>query len=104
MQFMQRFIALILFGILSFPLAAAQRTIGVNFTGGSNLPGGGPAALGEDDSAGVIAQTNWNNASDAKGSLTALADNAGKATTAFITWSANNTWALNGKGTGANDK
>ena len=78
----------VLAGCLSLAqLASANPSIGINF--GSDQPGG---SLALSDTAGVIAQANWNNAASNLGSLSNILDNAGSTTTADVTWWATNTW------------
>jgi regulation of enolase protein 1 (concanavalin A-like superfamily) len=90
--------------LFMLPAAAAQRVIGVNFTGGSNATGGNPASLDPSDAAGVVAKGNWNNAASNSGSLNSLVDDSGKATGASITWNGGNTWSLNIAPTSPNNK
>jgi hypothetical protein len=52
-------------------------------------------AMGTSDVAGVVAKSNWNNASGiSSASAQALVDETGSATTATVTWKADNLWAL----------
>ena len=68
------------------PPAAA---IGIDFTGSN------PSLMATGESAGVVAQANWNNAPGAvRTSPLALVDGSGAATTASVTWSANGAWAV----------
>jgi len=69
--------------------SVAVGAIGVNFVGSS------PTIMAAAESAGVVPQANWNNASGASRSTAlALADDTGAATTARITWAASGTWML----------
>ncbi|HEX4165842.1 MAG TPA: cellulase family glycosylhydrolase [Bryobacteraceae bacterium] len=60
--------------------------IGVNFVSYAVTP------MAPSEMAGVVPQTNWNQAIPNSGALDGLLDNAGKATTAQISWSAPNTY------------
>lgn len=66
-------------------------SIGINFGSGR-----ADAALAATDSAGVVAQTNWNNAAGATGSLAALNDDAGGASGASIAWATDEQWSVGG--------
>ncbi|MGC6427541.1 MAG: lamin tail domain-containing protein [Akkermansiaceae bacterium] len=63
-------------------------SIGVNFGAGRT-----DASLAANDSAGIIAQTNWNNASGASGSLNSLNDDSGANSGASITWATDEQWS-----------
>ena len=77
----------VLAGCLSLAqLASATPAIGINF--GSEW-----ASLAPSDTAGVIAQANWNNAANALGSLTNILDSTDSTTTADVTWDSSNTWS-----------
>ena len=66
---------------------ATTRAIGINFVGSS------PAAMGSTETAGVVTQPNWNNATGAtRTSPLALVDESGAASGATVTWSAASTW------------
>ncbi len=81
-------------GLLIATGSANAETIGVNF--GSERRAVGPA-----QSAGVIAQTNWNNASGPTAIVTDVNNGAGAATTVDVEWASRNTWktqAANGDG------
>jgi hypothetical protein len=66
---------------------APVRAIGVSFVGSTAVP------MGAAESAGVVPQTNWNNAvGAARTSELALVDASGKPTTATVTWSSTGTW------------
>ena len=63
--------------------------IGINFVGSATT------VMGAAERAGVVAQSNWNNASGAtRSTALALRDETGATTGASITWAANNTWML----------
>ena len=63
------------------------RAIGVSFVGSSIVP------MAATESAGVVPQTNWNNAVGAsQTSDLALVDASGNPTTATVTWSSAGTW------------
>ena len=67
--------------------AAPAGSIGVNFVGTS------PTPMGASETAGVLVQANWNNATGATSSTPlALVDKAGAATAATVAWSANGIW------------
>ena len=76
---------------------ASAESIGVNFTHSNGATG----AMASTDSAGLIAQTNWNNASSitespspSYGSLSNLTDSTGSATDTSISWSGHDTWNI----------
>jgi len=79
----------------------ATVTLAVNASGGSatkaisiKFVGNGPA-MGASETAGVIAKSNWNEASNASStSPLGLVDETGSATTATVTWQSDNTWVL----------
>ena len=78
---------------VSVTVANVAKAISVNFVGGS--PTTTTVAMGSTESAGVVARTNWNNATGASRSTTlALVDETGAATTATLTWASDNTWVL----------
>jgi hypothetical protein len=65
------------------------RAIGIDFVGSN------PAAMGSTEIAGVVAKSNWNNATGAtRSSPLALVDESGAASGATVTWSASSTWRL----------
>ena len=65
---------------------AGTGAIGINFVGTAT-------AMGTTESAGVVAMSHWNNATGAiRSTALVLADDAGAATTASVTWAANGTW------------
>src|SRR5258708_2423819 len=66
-------------------------TISINFQGGSTT-NGTPALMASSESAGVVAATNWNNATGASGSLSSLKNINGVTTGASVGWSSNNIW------------
>jgi hypothetical protein len=65
---------------------ATARVVSINF-------GADQVSLGAAESAGVVAKTNWNNASNNTGSL-ALVDETGAANGATVSWTSDNTWAV----------
>ena len=65
-----------------FRLQIKANPISINFAGSGSL-------MGSSESAGVIAETNWNNAQSAIGSGLSLSDATGKPSGATVTWSAN---------------
>jgi len=66
---------------------AIPSAIAINFLGAST------ALMAATETAGVVPQTHWNNAMGAtRGTPLALVDAAGTATTASVTWKANNGW------------
>ncbi|HEU5396219.1 MAG TPA: hypothetical protein VFV81_03565, partial [Verrucomicrobiae bacterium] len=71
---------------------AVQTAISINFAGGSSN-NGYPSPMASTEKAGVTASANWNNASGASGTAASLAQDDGTATTAAVSWSANNTWS-----------
>ncbi len=80
--------------LISGPLLHAD-SIGVNFLGDS---GGQPVGttMASGASAGVVAQTNWNNPPHAVDQTTPVAvnDDSGSPSGASITWDSNNTWRV----------
>lgn len=71
-------------------VAGAGNAISINFVGGGN--GGTPTSMGKLEQAGVLAVTNWNNATTKSGTVSSLGQSDGTTTTASVTWSGNNTW------------
>ncbi len=69
-------------------LGAGRNAIGIDFRGGS-----GTSAMAATESAGAVPLPNWNNAASASGTLAALKDYAGGASSASVTWASNNTWS-----------
>ena len=79
-------IAGVLWAVLPVPRAAAPGVISVDFVGTGT-------SMGATESAGVVAKTNWNNATGAsRNTPLALKDDTGAATTATITWTSDNAW------------
>ena len=80
--------------------------IGLNFVDGRN--NSGPEILGAGDSAGVVAQTNWNNTDTTNGNgdtndITsplpdALVDNTGANSGVTVVWTADTTWSAPDEG------
>ncbi|YCM45453.1 lamin tail domain-containing protein [Verrucomicrobiaceae bacterium 227] len=64
-------------------------SIGVNFGGGRP-----DASLATSDSAGVMAQSNWNNAAGDSGNLLNLGDESGSGSGVSITWASDEQWSL----------
>lgn len=81
--------------LCSLAASAQAASIGINFGAGR-----AEASLGSGDSAGVVAQTNWNNASGGSGSLTVLNTDNGSASGAAVTWATDEQWS---HGTGVTD-
>ena len=76
-------------GIQIVPAATAPvpAAIGIKFLGSSTI------AMGANESAGVVPKPQWNNAAGVSRSTPlALVSDTGVATTASVTWSANNGW------------
>ncbi|MEY4488317.1 MAG: hypothetical protein RIQ79_825 [Verrucomicrobiota bacterium] len=86
--------------VFAIPVSYA---IGINFRGGST-GNGTPATLGTAELAGVVASTNWNNASGASGSLLSLLERSGGTTTAGVSWVANNIWSISITDAGGNSR
>src|ERR1051326_3160919 len=61
--------------------AARATSIAVNFLTGANVGGTNGNAVLTTDSAGAIAQVNWNNVAGAQGTNVALVDSSGGGTT-----------------------
>jgi len=87
--------------LLLASLATAQATfadpIGINFGSGR-----ANALLLPDDTAGVVAQSNWNNADGPTGGPIALNDSTGTATAVQLTWSTDEQWSFAGPAADAN--
>ena len=66
--------------------ASAPKAISINFVGRGS-------AMAASESAGVVAKTNWNNASGTSGSGLPLHDESGVASSATVAWSCNNVWS-----------
>lgn len=71
--------------------------IGINFGSGR-----ADASLNSADSAGVIPQTNWNNADGPSGGPLVLNNGAGIATAATLTWSTDEQWSIGGPAADSN--
>ena len=68
--------------------SAGPGAIGINFVGTS------PTAMGAAETAGVVAQSRWNNAAgSARTTPLPLVDGSGAATGATVTWTASSVWA-----------
>jgi hypothetical protein len=80
--------SLLLSCLALLPFCALADSLGVNFGSGRNN-----ASLGTNDSAGVIPQTNWNNASGDTGTLSNLKDDSGATKTTNITWNIDEQWS-----------
>lgn len=68
----------------------ATTAISIDFVGGKSA--GVPAPMAASEMAGVVRVSNWNNALTQAGTLNALKQNGGAASTAAVTWSANSIW------------
>jgi hypothetical protein len=76
------------YGLLAAPSATPAGAIGINFVGND------PNSMATSETAGVVAQTHWNNAPGAaRTSALSLIDATGAATGAAVTWNANGTWS-----------
>lgn len=69
---------------------SAAATIGVNFT--ESIAGHANQQMASGTVAGLVPQSNWNNTGGATGTVNTLADSAGAATTASITWTSGGVW------------
>ncbi|NQT89082.1 hypothetical protein HQ560_20100, partial [bacterium] len=88
----EKLVAGLVVGMVLVLTGVAQAvSIGVNF--GSNRTG---ASLAAGDSAGVVAQTNWNNAPNASGSFTDATDSSGGATLVDVSWATSESWSHSG--------
>jgi hypothetical protein len=68
--------------------SAGTGAIGIDFVGTAT-------AMGAGETAGVVAQANWNSASGAtRSTALALVDETGAATGAHVTWTATNVWTV----------
>jgi len=88
MKYLQFSLALL--GALMFSAAASAASIGVSYAGDNG--GGTSIQITAAQTAGVVAQTNWNAANGGGGALAGLVDDSGAATSASVTWSSANTW------------
>lgn len=86
-----------LFVILIFTPLSRADSIGINFGSGRSN-----AALSATDVAGVIPQTNWNNAPGASGSLAVLNNDGGTASGATLSWATDEQWSEGGTPADAN--
>jgi autotransporter-associated beta strand protein len=76
------------------------RSIGINFEGGAN--GGAPTSLLPTDTAGVVAQANWNNANGNTGTTTnvdspiaaTVVDSSGASTAVTLAFTSNNVYGV----------
>jgi hypothetical protein len=68
--------------------SSGANSISINFAGLG-------AAMENTESAGVVARTNWNNASGNSGSGVVLVDETGTTTNATVSWSSDNVWGTN---------
>jgi hypothetical protein len=66
--------------------SSAPNAISINFVGRGT-------AMAASESAGVVAKTNWNNASGVSGSGLSLHDETGVVGAASVAWSSNNVWS-----------
>jgi hypothetical protein len=83
--------------LMTIGSVASAASVGINL--GSN-----EQSLAAGDVAGVtVAQSNWNNASGASGSLSNVNNNSGVATTLDVSWSVNTTWHVTANGTATGD-
>jgi hypothetical protein len=74
--------------IVPSPAPRAAQAVGINFVGSG-------AAMGATESAGVVAKSNWNNATNnASTAALALKDEAGVSNGAVVTWASDNDWVL----------
>ena len=82
-------------GLTALGSVANAASIGLNL--GTDQGG----SLGAGDSAGVVAQANWNNKSGGSGSANNLVNNSGVGTTAGVSWTctAGITWRVGNNGT-----
>ena len=87
----------ILFSISLLGAGAQAASIGINFGSGR-----ANAALDPADVAGVVPQSNWNNAAGASGSLTVLNTDGGTASGAALSWATDEQWSIGGPGADAN--
>ncbi|MDG1072027.1 MAG: PEP-CTERM sorting domain-containing protein [Akkermansiaceae bacterium] len=69
---------------------SSAATIGVNFT--ESIAGHANQQIASGTVAGSVPQSNWNNTGGATGTINTLADSAGVATTASITWTSGGVW------------
>jgi hypothetical protein len=72
-------------------------SISINFSGSGTL-------MGSSESAGVVAATNWNNATSASGSGLLLNDSTGNSSGATAAWSANGVYTSSAPDVAGNDR
>lgn len=73
---------------LAMSATAQAASIGINFGSGR-----GESSLAAGDSAGVIAQTNWNNAPGGSGNIAVLNTDDGTASGASVSWATDEQWS-----------
>ncbi len=84
----------VLFAAIAAPIHQAQAiTMGVNFVGGRNGPGGAGTVTID---AGLYSQFNWNNAVGAAGAIANPLSGAGGTAATNVSWTSPNTWAASG--------
>jgi len=91
--------SLLVAAALTLAAPASAGTISINF----GADRGSLAAATETAGAIVVASPNWNNASGASSTLTALKDNTGAATGASVAWTSSNTWQSSATDVAGND-
>lgn len=69
---------------------AYSKSIGINFVGWWGFPG---VPMGQSEVAGVVPQSNWNNAYGNSGSVSSLVDSAGHLTSASVDWVSTNMYS-----------
>jgi|GEM_PF-6640758 len=69
-----------------------QGSISINFQGGSSS-NGTPSLMASSEIAGYFPASNWNNAAGPSGTASSLVQSNGIASSASVTWAANNVWS-----------
>lgn len=94
-------------GVLAATLVAATAnadSVGINFGADDAGSTGGLSTLDAADTAGVVPQANWNNASGISGSITNAVDDSGVQSTIDVTWASEESWSGAGTPAGTDGK
>jgi hypothetical protein len=80
-----------------------QGSISIDFQGGSST-NGTPALMGPSEVAGYFPASNWNSAPGTSGTASSLVQSNGIASSASVTWAANNIWSTSITDTAGNNR
>ncbi|TWT36594.1 PEP-CTERM motif protein [Posidoniimonas corsicana] len=94
--------ALVVTGLSTQQVSADS--VGVSFGADDAGSTGGLSTLAPADTAGVVPQTNWNNASGISGTITNAVDDSGAASTIDVTWASEESWSGAGTPAGTEGK